>query len=191
MINIVMMGPPGSGKGTQSTLIAQKHGLAHISTGEIFREEISAKTELGILADQLINKGHLIPDEFLLDVLRAGISRKANKVGYIFDGFPRTLPQAEAFDGFMQEMSLSNTLFFALMINEDETMKRLLKRAEIEGREDDTKEVILERIKVYHKQTAPIIPFYAERKNFLRLDAQGEIDRIFADLSNYIEKTIQ
>lgn len=187
MLNLILFGPPGSGKGTQSLRIAQKFNLAHISTGDIFRSEIKNKTDLGLKVQSIIEKGELVPDDLLIEILESAINKLDGKAGFIFDGFPRTRRQAEDLDTLMKKRNDSVSLVIALEVDEEEVVKRLLNRAQLEGRKDDTKEVIINRMAVYHKQTAPLIDFYEKQKKFTSVKGVGSIDEIFVTICQSID----
>jgi len=157
MLNIVLFGPPGAGKGTQSERLITKYGLVHLSTGDIFRSNIGGQTELGLLAKSFMDKGSLVPDEVTINMLQQEVLKHQDSAGFIFDGFPRTNIQAEALDLFLGSRNTSITLMVALDVEENELKNRLLKRAEVSGRIDDANpEVIQKRIQVYKNETAPV-----------------------------------
>ncbi len=188
MINIILFGPPGSGKGTQSIKIAEKYGLVHISTGDIFRREIRGKSDLGIKVRSFIEKGELVPDELLIDILKAAMVKYHDPKGFVFDGFPRTITQARDLDKLMEEMGSKITLVLVLDVNEDEIIGRLLKRAELEGRSDDNEDVIKNRLKVYRDETEPLIRFYEGKKLSEIVNGIGGIDNIFNNLCEVIDR---
>ena len=163
MLNIVIFGAPGSGKGTQSERIVAKYGLNHISTGEVLRGEIAAGTELGATAQKLIDKGQLIPDELMIDILAAKLDKLVDSKGVIFDGFPRTIAQADALKALLNGRGQDVTAMIELDVPEDELMDRLLKRGQLSGRADDNEETIKKRFAVYHNQTAPLIEWFKEQ----------------------------
>lgn len=188
MKNIVIFGAPGSGKGTQSDLMIEKYGLGHISTGDVLRSEIKNGTELGKTAKSFIDKGQLIPDELMIDILASVYDSfgKEHK-GVIFDGFPRTIPQAEALKKMLAERGHNIAAMIELAVPEDELMKRLIKRGQESGRSDDNAETIKKRLDVYHNQTAPLIDWYAKENLHYHINGFGELDRIFADICKVIE----
>ncbi len=190
MFNFILFGPPGSGKGTQSVKIAEKYSLAHISTGDIFRKNICEKTELGLKVQGLIEKGELVPDELLIEILEDAIDSFNGKSGYVFDGFPRTTQQAKDLDVIMNKRSDSVSMVLALDVNDDEIITRLLKRAEVQGRKDDTRDVIENRINVYNSQTQPLIDFYTEKKKLVSVNGIGSIDEIFNEVCKIIDDKI-
>jgi adenylate kinase len=188
MFNLIIFGPPGSGKGTQSTKISEKYNLLHISTGEIFRNEIKHQTDLGKRVQAIIERGALVPDELLIHLLKDAIKNNADKEGHIFDGFPRTFQQVKDFDHLLEELNYKLSLVIVLEVDEEEIVGRLLKRAKECGRKDDTEEVIRHRMHVYHNQTAPIIDFYKEKGILESLKGVGSIDEIFRNICNLIEQ---
>jgi len=190
MFNFILFGPPGSGKGTQSVRIAEKFNLVHISTGDIFRREIKNQTALGKKVQSIIERGELVPDELLVDILRSAMQQAGKPAGFVFDGFPRTIRQAEDLDKLLRESGEKVNLVLALDVDEEEIVKRLLKRAQEEGRKDDTEEVIRNRMKVYHAQTHPLMDFYRNQGKFTSLKGVGSIDDIFISISEVIDRAI-
>lgn len=188
MKNIVIFGAPGSGKGTQSELIIKKYGLGHISTGDVLRNEIKNGTELGNTAKSFIDKGQLIPDELMIDILASVYDSFGKEhAGVIFDGFPRTIPQAEALKKMLDERGHKVAAMIELDVPEDELMARLLKRGQESGRSDDNEETIRKRLGVYHNQTSPLIEWYGKENIHNHVHGSGELDRIFADICNIID----
>ena len=155
MLNVVIFGAPGSGKGTQSELIIKEYGLDHISTGDVLRGEMKAETELGKIAKDYIEKGQLVPDELIVNMLANVLDSKKPEKGVIFDGFPRTIPQAKALKAMLNERGTDVSVMLNLQVDEDELIKRLLERGKVSGRSDDNLETIKSRLEVYHTQTAP------------------------------------
>ncbi len=188
MFNLVIFGPPGSGKGTQSLKIAEKYNFAHISTGDIFRQEIKNKTELGLKVQGIIEKGELVPDELLCELLEDAMKKLKGKDGFIFDGFPRTCQQAKDLDILLDKTKECVSLVLALEVNEEEVIQRLLKRAQEQGRKDDTEDVIRNRMKVYHDQTTPLIEYYTRQDKYTPLHGVGSIDDIFKNICEVIDK---
>jgi adenylate kinase len=179
MLNIVLFGPPGAGKGTQSERLIEKYGLTHLSTGDIFRANIKGESELGLLAKSYMDKGHLVPDSVTIDMLRAEVLKSNSSKGYIFDGFPRTTAQAEALDEFLQSIDTSISVMLALDVEENELKNRLLKRAEVSGRADDADPTIIEnRIAVYNKETSPVKNYYESQNKLISISGIGTIDEI-------------
>lgn len=190
MINIVIFGAPGSGKGTQSARIVDKYGLDHISTGDVLRGEIAAGTELGKTAKALIDNGQLIPDALMIEILAAKLDALASGKGVIFDGFPRTIAQAGALKELLNARGQDVTAMIELDVPEDELMTRLLKRGQESGRADDNEETIKKRLVVYAEQTAPLKDWYKNEGKHCYINGLGELDRIFADIVAAIDSRI-
>lgn len=188
MLNIVIFGAPGSGKGTQSAKLVEKYGLKHLSTGDLLREEINANTELGKLADSYMSKGHLVPDELVIDILDSLISKHSDAKGFIFDGFPRTLAQGEALSKMLAKHGEDIDGVLSLEVEEEELIDRLLKRGQISGRKDDNRETIESRLKVYHTQTEPLKEFYRARGTLKNIEGIGSIDEIFSSIESEIDR---
>ena len=188
MLNIVLFGPPGAGKGTQSEKLIEKYGLTHLSTGDIFRKNIKSETELGILAKSYIDKGQLVPDEVTIGMLKAEVKVQENPKGFIFDGFPRTVNQAEALDEFLKEIGTSITGMVALEVEEEELIKRLLERGKTSGRADDQNvETIKNRIEVYNKETSPVAEYYSQQGKYQGVYGIGSIKEIFDKICGAID----
>jgi adenylate kinase len=191
MFNLILFGPPGSGKGTQSEKIVQKFGLKHLSTGDLLRRELSEKTPLGIEAKNFMDKGQLVPDEVVIGMIDSCLDKNTEAKGFLFDGFPRTVAQAEALDKLLSFKKTSITKVLALEVSEEELIKRLLKRGETSGRSDDTnEEVIRKRFAVYKKDTAAVGGHYKELGKFESIKGEGSVDEIFQALSKAIEAQI-
>lgn len=191
MVNVILFGPPGSGKGTQAAKLVKKYNLLHISTGDLFRYEIKNKTELGLKAISIIEKGELVPDEITVGMLRNKVEANPDVEGYIFDGFPRTIPQCEALNQLLSENGEEVTILLELEVEDDEIVKRLLLRAETSGRADDADESIIKnRLEVYKSETIPVSDFYDKLGKTVRVHGEGSIDDVFGRLSNEIDSTI-
>lgn len=189
MLNIVLFGPPGAGKGTQSEKLIDKYQLAHLSTGDIFRANIKGGTELGNLAKSYMDKGQLVPDEVTIKMLESEVNKSPDAKGYIFDGFPRTQSQAEALDKFLSTKKTSISMMLALEVEEEELKKRLLLRGKDSGRADDIDPAIIQkRIDVYNSETSPVKTYYAGQEKYIGIDGIGSIDDIFKKLCNAIDK---
>ncbi|MEM7101570.1 MAG: adenylate kinase [Bacteroidota bacterium] len=188
MINLILFGPPGSGKGTQAAKLVQRYNLLHISTGDLFRSEISNETKLGLEAKSFMDKGELVPDEVTIGMLRNKVEANPDVEGYIFDGFPRTVPQAKALNALMAEMGEEITVLLELVVDDEELVQRLLARAETSGRSDDADEsIIRNRIEVYKQNTTPVADFYATLDKTKKVDGVGGIEEIFERLSAEID----
>ena len=188
MLNIVIFGAPGSGKGTQSERILEKYGINHISTGDVLRAEIKNGTELGKTAKGYIDQGQLIPDELMIDILASVFDSFKDSKGVIFDGFPRTIAQAEALKKMLAERGQDVSVMVDLEVPEDELMVRLIKRGKDSGRADDNEETIKKRLHVYHSQTAPLIDWYKNEKKYQHINGLGTMEGIFAEICEAIDK---
>lgn len=188
MFNLVIFGAPGSGKGTQSEKLIETYGLFHISTGEVLRDQIAKGTELGKTADKFISNGQLIPDELMVNILSDLLdSNPATRDGVIFDGFPRTIPQAVALNEMLAKRGAQVNAVVGLEVADDELIDRLIKRGVESGRSDDNLETIQKRLAVYHSQTQPLRDFYVNEDKYLSIKGSGSIDDIFADIKKSID----
>jgi adenylate kinase len=188
MFNIVIFGPPGSGKGTQSERIIEKYQLKHLSTGDLLRAEENSGSALGEQIKALIDKGNLVPDEMVEQMVRTFVIKNKDTNGIIFDGFPRTVKQAESLQAMLAEINAGVNLLLSLEVADAELKKRLLARGSKSGRADDQNELIIEnRITVYHSQTMPVIDFYKQLGTFAGVDGVGELDEIFKRICSTIE----
>ncbi|MCU0422183.1 MAG: adenylate kinase [Bacteroidia bacterium] len=189
MLNIVLFGPPGAGKGTQSAKLIEQFGLVHLSTGDIFRANIKGETELGKLAKSYIDQGKLVPDEVTIAMLESEVNKSDSPKGFIFDGFPRTQAQAQALDTFLSSKGTTISLMLALEVEEDELKKRLLLRGKDSGRADDQDPAIIQkRIDVYQAETMPVKTYYTQQGKYKGINGLGEIDEIFNALCQAIEE---
>ncbi|BDD10745.1 adenylate kinase [Fulvitalea axinellae] len=189
MLNIVLFGPPGAGKGTQSEKIIEKYDLCHISTGDLFRKHLGEGTELGKLAQKYMDNGNLVPDEVVIDMVDAKLQETKDVKGFIFDGFPRTVAQAEALDKLLNAKETPISGMIALEVEDDELRNRILERGKSSGRADDQSvEKINNRINVYKSETKPVADYYNEQGKFRAIDGVGSIDRIFGDIATEIDK---
>ena len=187
MINIVMFGAPGSGKGTQAKQMAEKFNLEHVSTGDLFRYEISHKTPLGLKAQEIINRGDLCPDDITLGMLRNHIEKHADSKGFIFDGVPRTIKQAEMLDDPTFFKSLDITKVIYLKVEMEEVQRRILKRAEIEQRADDTPATVKARVENFFAQTMPLVDYYHNQGKLVEINGMQDIEHVFADICEVVE----
>ena len=186
MLNVVIFGAPGSGKGTQSELIIKEYGLDHISTGDVLRAEMKNNTELGKTAKEYIEKGQLVPDELIVNMLAKVLDSKENSKGVIFDGFPRTIPQAKALKAMLNERGTDVSVMLNLQVDEDELIHRLLERGKVSGRSDDTLDTIKSRLEVYHNQTAPLAEYYIGEGKHVAIHGMGSIEEIFGRIKEAI-----
>lgn len=190
MLNLVLFGAPGSGKGTQSAKLIDEYGLYHISTGELLRDHIARGTELGKTADKYISKGQLIPDDLMISILDDVLERDAaHKNGVVFDGFPRTIPQAKALQGLLEKRGTELHAVIGLEVPEEELIERMLKRGAQTGRADDNLDTIKKRLDVYHSQTLPLAEYYSKEGNYLPIKGTGVVDEIFDSIAKGIEHT--
>ena len=189
MLNIVLFGPPGSGKGTQSKKLTEKFKLVHISTGDVLRREIQERTQFGIEAQKLIDDGNYVPDEMAIELIHKEIKKNTNSDGFIFDGFPRTVYQAKLFPDILSEYGSDINLMLSLEVDEKVLIKRLLNRSKESGRPDDRKEeIVKKRIEIYNQKTAQVKDFYKSLGKFEAINGNGEIDVIFDKICEVIEK---
>ncbi|WP_217605271.1 adenylate kinase [Chitinophaga sp. GbtcB8] len=191
MVNIILFGPPGSGKGTQSANLIQKYGLIHLSTGDLLRSEIGAQTPLGMEAKKVMDQGQLVPDEVVIGMISSKLDANPEARGFIFDGFPRTSAQAEALDKLLALKKTSIAAVLSLEVPEDELIKRLLNRGLTSGRSDDaSEEIVKARIVEYHNKTAPVADHYAKYGKFKKIKGNGSIEEIFSLLSKEIDELV-
>lgn len=188
MLNIIIFGAPGSGKGTQSQKLIDKYHLTHISTGDILRNEIEKHSKLGELANKYMSQGQLVPDDVVINILDELLAHNPDNVGYIFDGFPRTLKQGEAMDEMLSSRKESVNVVLSLEVDDEQLTDRLIKRGEVSGRNDDTPETIKSRLQVYYRQTAQLKDYYAEQNKLVKIDGMGTVDDIFARIEKVIDK---
>lgn len=188
MLNLVLFGAPGSGKGTQSAKLIDNYGLHHISTGEVLRDHIKRETELGKIAKQYIDEGQLIPDELMISILDDVLEKEAKgKKGVIFDGFPRTIPQAEALNELLKKRGTELHAVVGLEVPEEELIQRMLNRGKETGRADDNLETIKKRLTVYHNQTSPLKDHYKKQNKYLQINGSGNVDDIYSNIAAGID----
>ena len=188
MLNIVLFGPPGAGKGTQSENIINKFELTHLSTGDLFRKHLGEGTDLGKLAQKYMDEGNLVPDSVVIDMVKDKIASTTNTKGFIFDGFPRTVPQAKALDEMLKEFNTNIKGMIALDVPDEELRIRLLDRGKTSGRSDDQNvDKINNRIQVYKNETIPVAEFYQSQGKLSKIHGVGSIEGIFAEISKVIE----
>ena len=188
-MNIILFGPPGAGKGTQSDKLIEKYNLNHLSTGDLFRNHLGNNTPLGLEAKKFMDEGNLVPDSVVINMVKEEIEFKEDSKGFIFDGFPRTVNQAEALDSMLNEKGLRINFLISLEVDDDELINRIKKRALVSGRIDDQSEdKINNRIKVYNEETLPVLNHYKKLKKYNSVNGVGSIDEIFDDICSKIEK---
>lgn len=189
MLNVVLFGPPGAGKGTQSEKMIEAYNLVHLATGDLLRQEISDSTQLGLKAKELIDQGKLVPDDVVIGMIEQQIKSHADAAGFIFDGFPRTKEQAEALDNLMERQGTNIDGMLALQVPEEELVKRLIERGKTSGRSDDTDEnVIRSRIQEYEEKTASLADYYEQQGKFYPIEGVGEIDEIFDRIKQVMDQ---
>ncbi|HMR19593.1 MAG TPA: adenylate kinase [Sphingobacterium sp.] len=187
MLNLVLFGPPGAGKGTQSEKLIEKYQLVHISTGDIFRAHIKGQTDLGKQVSQIIAEGNLVPDSITIAMLEEEIKKNPQAKGFIFDGFPRTVAQAEALDQFLDTIHTSISGVIALDVTEKELTERIAKRQQISGRADDAADKLKKRIEEYFSKTIHVLPYYEAQDKLTKINGIGDIEAIFAELTSVID----
>ena len=188
MLNIVLFGPPGAGKGTQSEKILKKYNLVHLSTGDLFRLHLNNETSLGLEAKKYMNKGDLVPDQIVISMVEDKINKSSNVIGFVFDGFPRTINQAIALDHMLEKNNIPIKQMIALKVDENELIKRIKNRAKTSGREDDKSiDKINNRIQVYNEETKPVADYYKKHNKYSEVDGIGEINEIFLKLCSKID----
>lgn len=189
MFNLILFGPPGSGKGTQSEKLMARYGLKHLSTGDLLRSEIANQTALGMEAKKLMDKGQLVPDEVVIGMIRSALANNPQARGFLFDGFPRTKAQSEALDNLLSQYKAAINVVLALDVSEEELVKRLKNRGLTSGRSDDTREdVIRARISEYHSKTSAVAEYYSQFEKVVLIKGEGSVDDIFSALSAEIDK---
>ena len=189
MFNIILFGPPGSGKGTQSEKLISKYGLKHLSTGDLLRSEIAGLTPLGLEAKNFMDKGQLVPDEVVIGMISSALEANPQAKGFLFDGFPRTEAQSEALDKLLKLKQTEIGIVLSLQVSEEELVKRLLNRGLTSGRTDDTNEsVIRERIAEYHRKTSAVADHYRKFDKVVSVPGEGTVDEIFTGLTAEIDK---
>jgi adenylate kinase len=186
-VNILLLGPQGSGKGTQASRIADEYGFAHIATGEMLRNAIASETPFGRQVKPIVERGNLVPDDLMIKLIRERLDEDDTREGFILDGFPRTLAQAEALDSMLSEIGRDPDIVFALQVDDETSHERLHKRAVEEGRNDDTPEAIARRLAEYHDKTEPLIGYYRPRGNLVGIHAENPIDEVFGEIQEVLQ----
>jgi adenylate kinase len=187
-VNVLLLGPQGSGKGTQAKRIQAEYGIPHIATGEILRAAMEEGTELGRKVKPIVESGQLVPDELMIDLIRDRLMQPDAERGFILDGFPRTSRQADALDAMLDEIGRSLSIVFEFQLPDDIARERLLRRAELEGRADDTPDVIDRRLALYHEQTEPLVEHYRAQGNLVGVHANKSVDGVFAEVQDTLEQ---
>jgi adenylate kinase len=188
MAGILLLGPQGSGKGTQGKLIAADYGIPHIATGDMLRAAIAEDTELGRTVKPIYDSGRLVPDELMIELIRERLGRDDAREGFVLDGFPRTMRQAEALDEMLQEIGRGLDVVLELQVPDEVGRQRMLKRASEEGRTDDTPEAIDERLRIYHVETAPLIEYYRSRGNLVGIHGDRSVEEVHAEIQRALEQ---
>lgn len=189
MLNIVLFGPPGAGKGTQSEKIIEKYALLHLSTGDILRSQVAAQTQLGLMAKEYMDKGLLVPDEVMIGMIDLKVKANKDAKGFIFDGFPRTVAQAKSLDKILTANGIQINGMIALEVEEEELTKRILLRGQTSGRADDQNETLVkQRVKEYNSKTAPVADYYNGQNKYAKINGIGTIDEIFANICREIDR---
>jgi adenylate kinase len=187
-VDILLLGPQGSGKGTQAKRIAAEYGIPHIATGDMLRAAMAAGTPLGLKVKPIYDAGRLVPDEIMIELIRERLDEPDAADGFVLDGFPRTMPQAEAFDAMLREIARELTVVFALQVSDEICVARLLKRAQEEGRVDDTPEAIRTRLDLYHRETEPLIEHYRTQGILVTIHGDGTPNEVFAEIQATLEQ---
>jgi adenylate kinase len=187
-VNVLLLGPQGSGKGTQAKRIQAEYGIPHIATGEILRAAMEEGTELGRRVKPIVESGQLVPDELMIDLIRDRLMQPDAERGFVLDGFPRTSPQADALDAMLDEIGRSLSIVFEFQLPDEIARERLLRRAELEGRADDTPDVIDRRLALYHEQTEPLVEHYRAQGNLVGVHANKSVDGVFAEVQDTLEQ---
>ena len=189
-MRILLLGPQGSGKGTQASKLAETYGIAHIATGDMLRTAMADATELGRRIEPLYENGELVPDDLMIDLIRERLGLNDTAEGFVLDGFPRTMAQARALDAMLQELGRALSVVFELQVSDRVCVERLLRRAEIEGRTDDTEEAILRRLSLYHEETEPLVEYYRARGNLVGIHADRTVDQVFEEIQQALDEVL-
>src|SRR5262249_31613848 len=187
-LNVLLLGPQGAGKGTQAKRISAEYGIPHIATGDMLRAAIAEQTELGRKVEPLVNAGELVSDELMIELIRERLAREDTDDGFTLDGFPRTIAQAEALDAMFTEIGRSFSIVFALQIPDEVAFERLRRRAEVEGRADDTDDAIRRRLDSYHRETEPLIEYYRARNKLVPIHGDRSENEVFAEIQQALEQ---
>jgi adenylate kinase len=188
VLDVLLLGPQGSGKGTQAKRINEAHGIPHVATGDILRAAMAAGTELGRKVKPIYDSGQLVPDDLMIGIIRERLAADDTEQGFVLDGFPRTLAQAEALESMLREIGKELSIVFVLQLPEEVAIERMLKRAQIEGRKDDTPEAIAKRLELYRRETEPLVEWYRARSNVVTVHAERSIDEVFAEIEQALDQ---
>jgi adenylate kinase len=188
VIDVLLLGPQGSGKGTQAKLISDAYGIPHIATGDILRAAMAEGTDLGRRVQPIYDSGRLVPDDLMIGIIRERLAEDDTENGFILDGFPRTLAQAEALDAMLREIAKELTVVFVLQLPEPVAIERLTKRAQLEGRVDDTPEAIHKRLELYRRETEPLVDWYRARSNVVPVHADRSVEEVFTEIQEALEQ---
>jgi adenylate kinase len=187
-LNVLLLGPQGSGKGTQAKRISAEYGIPHVASGDILRAAIAAHGELGSRVEEIVERGDLVPDELMVEIIRERLSRDDTAAGFVLDGFPRTMRQAEALDAMLRGIRHELDVVFELQVSEEVSFERLLRRAREEGRTDDTPEVIRRRLELYRQQTAPLVEHYRAKGILVGIHAERSVNEVFAEIQQVLDR---
>jgi adenylate kinase len=187
-LNVLLLGPQGAGKGTQAARISGEYGIPHIASGEILRAEMAARTDLGNKVRDVIDRGELVSDDLMIELIRNRLEQPDTESGFVLDGFPRTLVQAEALDSILSDIGRSFSVVFALQVPDELAFERLHRRAQLEGRPDDTDEAIQRRLDIYHHETEPLVEYYRTRGNLVPVHADRSENEVFAEIQSALEQ---
>jgi adenylate kinase len=187
-VNVLLLGPQGSGKGTQAKRIQAEYGIPHIATGDMLRAAMADGTELGRRVKPIVDSGQLVPDDLMIELIRERLGEPDAEAGFVLDGFPRTPAQADALDAMLDEIDRGLSIVFEFQLSDDAATERLLRRSELEGRADDEPEAIAKRLALYHEQTEPLVGHYRLRGNLVGIHADGSIDEVFAEVQEALEQ---
>ena len=189
-MNILLLGPQGSGKGTQASKLASTYGIAHIATGDMLRAAMASETELGRRIKPIYDSGELVPDDLMIELIRERLADDDSAEGFALDGFPRTMGQAKALDGMLAELGRELSVVFELQVSDGVCVERLLRRAEIEGRTDDTEEAILHRLRLYHQETEPLVEYYRAQGSLVGIHADRTVDEVFEEIQQTLDEVL-
>jgi len=189
-VDVLILGPQGSGKGTQAKLVAAQYGIAHVATGDMLREAMDAGTELGLRVKPIYDAGNLVPDQLMIDLIRERLGQPDAASGFVLDGFPRTLVQAEALDELLKEIRRELDVILELIVPEEVSVERMLERARIEGRSDDTPEAIRKRLDLYFERTAPVVEHYRATGNLVGIHGDRTVDDVFGEIQDALDEVV-